>query len=96
MPCHHVQHARNMGPNLFMHNENSVYVMPCVTGCAVMSCAHCMVHACRQAGPPYVNVAHQELLMDMLFIQDELYLMKLTTPHFSTLNTRIGNQNVLK
>ena len=69
-----------------MHNENNAYVMPCVTTCAVMSCVHRMVHACRQAGCPYV----------MLFALAELYLSKLTASHFSTLNTKIANQNVLK
>ena len=39
--------------------------MPHVTACAVTSCVHCMVHACRQAGCPYVNVAQQKLLMNM-------------------------------
>ena len=34
--------------------------------------------------------------MDVTFAQAELYLSKLTTSHFSTLNTRIANQNVLK
>ena len=34
--------------------------------------------------------------MDMPFMQAKLYLSKLTTSHFSTLNTRIANQNVLK
>ena len=55
-----------------------------------------MVHACRQAGHPYVNVAYQELLMDMPFTPAELYLIKLTASHFSTLNMKIANQNVLK
>ena len=34
--------------------------------------------------------------MDMPFAPAELYLMKLTTSHFSTLNMRIANQNMLK
>ena len=34
--------------------------------------------------------------MDMPFAQAELYLSKLTTSHFSTLNMEIANQNVLK
>ena len=46
--------------------------------------------------PPYVYVAHQELLMDMLFAQAKLYLSKLTASHFGTLNMRISNQNMLK
>ena len=38
MPCHHVQHARNVGPNLFAHNKNST----------VMSCSH-RAHAGKPA-----------------------------------------------
>ena len=38
-----------MGPNLFARNENSAYVMPCVTACGVTSCAHRSAHAHRQA-----------------------------------------------
>ena len=34
--------------------------------------------------------------MGMLFMQAEQYLTKITTSHFSTLNTEIANQNVLK
>ena len=96
MPRHHMQHARNVGPNLFIRNENHAYVMPCATACAVMSCTHCAVHTWRQAGCPYVNVAHLKLLMDMLFAPAKLYLRKLTASHFSTLNMKIANQNVLK
>ena len=96
MPHHHVQHAQNMGPNLFTHNENSAYVMPHVTTHAVTSCMYHAVHAHKQASHPYENVVHQKLLMDMPFTQAELYLIKLTTSHFSNLNTRIANQNMLK
>ena len=45
---------------------------------------------------PYVYVVRQELLMDMPFAQAEQYLSKLTASHFSTLNTKIASQNVLK
>ena len=85
-----------MGPNSFVRNENHVYIKLCVTTCAVMSCVHCAAHAHRQASHPYVNVACQKLLMDMPFMPAELYLSKLTTTHFSTLNTKIANQNMLK
>ena len=34
--------------------------------------------------------------MDTPFAPVELYLIKLTASHFSTLNMRIANQNVLK
>ena len=41
-----------MGPNLFVRNENSAYIMPRVTAHAVMSCEHCAACASRQAGHP--------------------------------------------
>ena len=96
MPRHHMQHVRNVGPNLFTCNENHAYVMPCVTTCAVTSCVDRMVHAHRQAGCPYVNVVCQKLLMHMPFVPGKLYLSKFTASHFSTLNTKIANQNMLK
>ena len=96
MPHHHVQHMQNLGPNLFACNENCAHVMPHVTAHAVMSCTRCVAHALRQASHPYVNVACQKLLMDMLFAPAKLYLRKLTTSHFSTPNMKIANQNVLK
>ena len=34
--------------------------------------------------------------MDMPFVQAEQYVSTITTSHFSTLNTKIANQNVLK
>ena len=49
MPHHHVQHARNVGPILFTHNEIIAHVMPHVTARAVMSCAHRAACAPRQA-----------------------------------------------
>ena len=52
MPRHHVQHVQNVGPILFVHNENIAHVMPRVTAGAMTSCMHCAVHACRQAGHP--------------------------------------------
>ena len=52
MPCHHMQHTRNVGPNLFTPNENSPYIMPHVTAHAVTSCMHHAAHAHRQAGHP--------------------------------------------
>ena len=67
--------AQNVGPNLFTCNENSAYVMPCVNAHAVMMCTLC--GACMQTSwPPYVYVACQELLMDMLFMQAKQYLSK--------------------
>ena len=81
---------------LFMRNENSTYIMPHVTACAVMSCAHRTVHPHRQAGHPYVNMAYQKLLKNTPFVPAELYLRQLTASHFSTQNMKIANQNVLK
>ena len=34
--------------------------------------------------------------MDVLFTQAERYLSKITASHFSALNTKIANQNMLK
>ena len=60
-----------------------------------------VMHASRrtytQAGqPPYVYMVRQKLLMDMPFVPAKQYLLKLTASHFSTLNMKISNQNVLK
>ena len=85
-----------MGTNLFSHNENSAYIMPHVTACAVTSCVHCATHAHRQASHLYETVAPQKLLIILLFMPAKLYLSKLTASHFSTSNMRIRNQNVLK
>ena len=95
MPHHHAQHVQNVGPNLFTCNENHAYVMPCVTACAVMSCVHYAAHT-QASRHPYVYMSLQKLLMGMPFTAAELYLSKLTTSHFSTLNTTIASQNVLK
>ena len=62
-----------------------------------MSC-HMLLHMqCMQASrPPYVYVACQELVIDMPFMQAKRYLSKITTSHFSTLNMKTANQNMLK
>ena len=52
MPHHHVQHAQNVGPILFMRNENIAHVMPRVTARAVKSCVHRVAHARQQASRP--------------------------------------------
>ena len=58
---------------------------------------HALHGMCTQASrSPYVYMARQELLMDVPFVQAEQYLSKLTASHFSTLNTKIANQNMLK
>ena len=79
-----------------MHDENSAYVMPHVTSHAVMSCMHHMAQTCKKPGHSYVKVVHKKLLMDTLFVPAELYVTKSTASHFSTLNTKIANQNMLK
>ena len=45
---------------------------------------------------PKLYVAHQELLMDVPFMQAERYLSKITALHFSTLNMDFANWNMLK
>ena len=52
MPRHHVQHVQNVGPILFVHNENIAHVMPRVTAHAMMSCVHHVVCACWHASHP--------------------------------------------
>ena len=76
MPHHHAQHARNMGPNLFTHNENSAYVMPRVTACAVTSCTHRTVHAHWQVshpiypGMPGITYGHAIHASQTIFIKN--------------------------
>ena len=91
-----MQHAQNVGPILFMRNENIAHVMPRVIASAVTSLR--ASHSSRMPAhqPPKLYVVHQDLLMDMPFAQAELYLSKITASHFSTLNTKITNQNMLK
>ena len=58
---------------------------------------HALRAGCTQASwSPYVYVMCQELLMDVPFVQAEQYLSKITASHFSTLNTKFANWNVLK
>ena len=45
---------------------------------------------------PRVTAHAVKFLMDVLFTQAKLYLSKITASHFSTLNTKIANQNMLK
>ena len=64
MPHHHAQHTQNVGSNLIACNENSAYVIPCVTAHAVTSCTHCVAHTCRQVaalcihGMPEITFGH--------------------------------------
>ena len=50
MPRHHAPHTPNVGPILFVRNENIAHVMPRVTACAVTSCMHHTARTRRQAG----------------------------------------------
>ena len=68
MPHHHMQHARNVGPILFTHDENIAHVIPCVTACAVTSRG---MHT-QASRPPEIYMACQELLMNVAFAQAKL------------------------
>ena len=62
-----------MGPILFMRNENIAHVMPHVTACAVMSCAH-HTHAGKLAtliihGAPGITYGHAVRAGQMIFIK---------------------------
>ena len=69
MPCHHEQHTQNVGPNLFVHNENAMWYHTCDD---IMHASQGMHTQASQ--PPYVYVACQELLMDVPFAQAEQYI----------------------
>ena len=63
---------------------------------AMMSCMHHLVHTCRKAGHPYDSMVCQKLIICLPFAQAERLLLKLTAPHFNTLNMQIANQNMLE
>ena len=52
--CHVIMYymRETCWPNLFVCNENIAHVMPRVSACAMMSCAHRAAHARRQVGHP--------------------------------------------
>ena len=81
---------QNVGPNLFVCNENSAYIMPFV----VMSCTHRTVcgklAALYICGVPGITYGHA------IHASQTIYLSKITASHFSTLNMKIAKQNVLK
>ena len=54
MPCHHMQHAQNVGLILFAHNENIAHMMPHAAACAVTSYVHRAVHT----GKPAILITH--------------------------------------
>ena len=65
--------------------------------CTCSDVMHASHGTCTQASqPPYENVARQKLLMDTPFMPSKLYLIKLTTSNFSTVNMRIAKQNMMK
>ena len=83
------------------HYIRSCHFITCNTHktwyCMCNDFMHTLCGICMQASwPPYVYVAHQEVLMDVPFAQAEQYLSKITTSHFTTLNTDFVNWNVLK
>ena len=80
MPCHHMQHARNMGPILFTCNENIAHVMPHVTACAVMSCGIAQrVHTGKPAtliirGAPGITYKHAVRTGQMIFMKNNHFI----------------------
>ena len=69
--------------------------MPRVTACAMTSCAHHAACARRQAAT-LIICGTPGFTYDVPFVQAKQYLSKITASHFSTLNMKIANQNVLK
>ena len=60
MPFHHMQHVQNMGPNLFVCNENNAYVISHVPAHAVTYSAHMQASQlplCKH-GMPEITCAH--------------------------------------
>ena len=95
--CHVI--TRNMHKTWGLFYSRAMKTLP--TSCHVLP--HCCDIMCASRGthtqaswPPKLYVAHKDLLMDVPFAQAERYLSKLTTSHFSTLNSKIANQNMLK
>ena len=76
MPCHHMQHARNVGPNFFAHNENIAYVMPRGTAHAVRhACIAWHMHAGKPAtlcicGAPGITYGRAICASQMIFIKN--------------------------
>ena len=71
MPCHHVQHVQNLGPNLFMHNENIAHIMPHGTAHAMTSCTHAgkLATLCI-CGMPRITYGHAIRASRMTFIKN--------------------------
>ena len=94
MAFYWIQSAYNLSDMLSKHWDHPT-VYPMILMCDDVMCASHDVRT-QASSPPYVYLAHQELLMDVPFAQAERYLSKLTASHFSTLNMDFANQNVLK
>ena len=78
-----------------MQREQCLHHATCYHICSDVMRTLCGMRM-QASQPPYVYVVHQELLMDMPFAQAKQYLSKLTASHFSSLNMKISNQNMLK
>ena len=80
---------------IYSHTMRTMF-MSCHMLLHVQRCHTCIVW-CTHAGKLATLCKHgPKLLMDMPFMLAELYLRKFSNPHFSTLNMKISNQNVLK
>ena len=60
--------------------------MPHVVTCAMILCAHCVVHACWQACCPEVLKIHYKIFICLPFAQADGLLQELTASHFNNLN----------
>ena len=76
-------------------SENIAHVMPHLTARAVMSCAHRAAHTRRQASHPN-DIWRARIYLWTCCSRKQQYLSKITASHFSTLNSKIANQNMLK
>ena len=73
-----MQHKQNVGPLLFVRNENIAHVMPHVAVCAVTSCMHRMSCARWHTSHPNYTWCVRK---DVLIMQAELHISKLTASH---------------
>ena len=95
--CHII--TRNMHEMWGLFYSHAMRTLP--TLCHVLQhvqCRHARIvrHAHTGKLPALIIRVGQKLLMDVPFTQAKLYLSKITASHFSTLYTKIANQNVLK
>ena len=95
--CHVItRNMHEMWGLIYLHAMRTVPShATCYHMCSDVMRASC--GSCTQASQlPYVYVARQKLFMDMPCTPAERYLTKLTASHFSTLNMKIANWNMLK